>query len=458
MRPPTPVPPPDGDRTVARFDPSSLGFEQPERRSDALASVPSGGMPRALREAAVQAGMDPLAELFNEALGYAQEGHLRLARERLTVLLCMAPDDGEARLLLAQVHVADHKWDEALRALDEARDYGADVPRELRRSVEEQLLADQAYEEEQRSAITARTLGDAETVRSEVQRLRTDNQELTGQLAVLHREVRKWTWATLGVSVLSIACVAGLLVWGAMPREEMDGGVAAAATTPVPSSVAAVGPALQDEAVPPMPVPPLVPVVIDAAPPPVGSVVDAPASTTEVIDAPPTLIAAPAPEPVQPAPSARPDVKMGFVGAASVLPTQRSTPDVVPYASQDADPIGAAKRSIARSDDMAGAAVQLVLSPDGRLMVTGTVQNFTQRKAMEKMLLGIDGVEKIDVSRTVALSRSEGTSHLVVRGDNLSEIAYAYYGNGMLTEPIEKANDVSADTLRPGMNLVIPAL
>src|SRR5689334_9342416 len=100
-----PLPPADFDQSVVRASHS----EQP---------VPLGGVPRALREAAEMAGLDPVAQLYNEALRYAQEGHLRLARERLQVLLCMAPDDGDGRLMLARVHVAGQRWSEALAALD----------------------------------------------------------------------------------------------------------------------------------------------------------------------------------------------------------------------------------------------------------------------------------------------------------------------------------------------------
>ena len=105
-------------------NPGAFDFHNPSRTSHSEQAVPLGGIPRALREAAELAGIDPVAELYNEALRYAQEGHLRLSRERLQMLLCMAPDDGDARLMLARVFVAGQRWSDALSALDEATNCG----------------------------------------------------------------------------------------------------------------------------------------------------------------------------------------------------------------------------------------------------------------------------------------------------------------------------------------------
>ena len=49
----------------------------------------------------------------------AAGGVVPQARERLAILLALAPEDGEARLLLAKVQVAAQKWREALAALDD---------------------------------------------------------------------------------------------------------------------------------------------------------------------------------------------------------------------------------------------------------------------------------------------------------------------------------------------------
>lgn len=207
---------------------------QSTRASHSEQPVPLGGVPRALREAAEMSGLDPVAQLYNEALRYAQEGHLRLARERLQMLLCMAPDDGDARLMLARVHVAGQRWSEALAALDEASNCGVDVPASLRRAVEDHLQAEVASQEEQRTASRAREQGEVKALRQEARRLRTDNAQIGSRVADLEREVRKWAWATAGVSAIACVFVAGSLVLGggsaAEPEEE---GSLAAAEAPV---------------------------------------------------------------------------------------------------------------------------------------------------------------------------------------------------------------------------------
>lgn len=174
------------------------------RSSQSDASVPAGGVPRALRNAAESVGIDPLAELYNEALRFATEGHLREARERLLMLICLDPEDAEARLLLAKVHVAGQKWKEALSALDEASSLGLKVPKELRRAVEDHLHAEVATEEEQRAALRAREQGEIRALRQEARRLRSENAQLLNRSSGLEQEVRRWAWTAGGVSVVAI--------------------------------------------------------------------------------------------------------------------------------------------------------------------------------------------------------------------------------------------------------------
>src|SRR5690606_20777515 len=143
--------------------------------------IPPGGVVRALRQAAESTGLDAPAELYNEALRYATHGHLRQARERLGVLLALAPEDGEARLLLAKVHVAGQRWRDALAALDEAAAYGEPVPLALRQAVEENLSADEAFEDEHRAARSAREQGEIKALRQEARRLRSENAQLVGR-------------------------------------------------------------------------------------------------------------------------------------------------------------------------------------------------------------------------------------------------------------------------------------
>ncbi len=222
-----PEPAPESDPHALQFD-----FDGSSRASRSDQPVPLGGLPRALREAAEVAGLDPLNELYNEALRYAQEGHLRLSRERLQMLLCMAPDDGQARLMLARVHVAGQRWRDAIAALDEAASCGVTVPPALRRAVEDHLQAERSNAEEQREALRAREQGEVRALRAEARRLRSEQVQLTGRATDLEREVRKWAWSTLGVSTLSgLFIVASLFLGGGTAEADPTPEAIAAAET-----------------------------------------------------------------------------------------------------------------------------------------------------------------------------------------------------------------------------------
>lgn len=214
------------------IDPSST------RASFSDQPVAPGSAPRALRQAAESAGLDPVAELYNEALHFSSEGQFKEARERLAILVGLAPEDGEARLLLAKVHVAGQRWTDALAALDEAEACGQQVAPALRASVEEHLRADRAMEEAQRAQRATRDQGDVKANRQEVRRLRSDNAQLTGRVNELERDTRKWAGATVVISSLFIVFLLGNLLFGGGSSElapegepvadaAVDGGVAA---------------------------------------------------------------------------------------------------------------------------------------------------------------------------------------------------------------------------------------
>jgi len=200
--------------------------------------VPVGGVPRALREAAEASGLDPLPQLYNEALGYATDGHLRLSQERLQMLLCMAPDDGEARLLLARVYVAGQRWKDALAALDKAEQCGHRVPVELRETVEHEVRSQNAESDEQRATLVARERGEVKALRAEARRLRSENAQMTATVYQLEKETRKWAWTTAGVSSLAIVFILGNLIFGGASQPESvvsvetDATAAAAALIP----------------------------------------------------------------------------------------------------------------------------------------------------------------------------------------------------------------------------------
>lgn len=193
---------------------ASVRFDSASRQAHSDQPIPIGGVPRALREAAELGGLDPLPQLYNEALRYATEGHLRLARERLQMLLCMAPDDGEARMLLAKVYVAGQRWQDALAALDEAENCGNRIPLELREMVEGHVQNANAGSDEERASLLSRERGEVKGLRAEARRLRSENASLATSLYSQEKEVRKWAWATAGVSTLTILFILTTLVFG----------------------------------------------------------------------------------------------------------------------------------------------------------------------------------------------------------------------------------------------------
>ena len=130
--------------------------------------------------------------------------------------------------MLARVHVAGQRWRDAISALDEAASCGVSVPPPLRRAVEDHLQAERSAAEEQREARTAREQGEVRALRTEARRLRSEQVQLTGRATDLEREVRKWAWATVGVSTLSGVFLLASMLFG--------GGAAEA--TPTPEAIA----------------------------------------------------------------------------------------------------------------------------------------------------------------------------------------------------------------------------
>ena len=342
-------------------------FDGPSIRST-QSDHPVRDVPRALRHAAEMAGLDVVSELFNEALRYSDEGHLRLAREHLDVLLCLAPDDGEARLLFARVLVAGQRWQEALSALDEARASGADVPAQLRSTVEEHLRAERNAEEAQRAVSSAREQGEVKNLRSEARRLRSENAQLLGRTHELERETRKWAWTTAGVSTLAILFIAVNLLLS--PKER----------------------ATEDQ----------LPVAAESA-----------ESAEEALVSAPTMSATDR--------------------AASVL---------------------------ANTPALEGSELDVVVT-NGQARLSGHFITHAQKRRAVDVLAELDDVGAVDADTVTILARSKGGTHVVASGDNLSKIAYDYYGDASLSKTILKANRSTLGgraNLKIGQDLAIPPI
>ena len=428
--------------------PDVFDFQNASRASPSDQAIPAGGVPRALREAAEAAGLEPVAALYNEALRYAQEGHLRLARERLQMLLCMAPDDGEARLMLARVFVAGQRWSDALAALDEATSCGVDVPVSLRRAVEEHNRAEAAMGEERHSAQKAREQGEVKALRVEARRLRSENSLHACQIADLEREVRKWAWATASVSALTIVFIVGSLALGTRTPEVASGSEAPDTPSPTAPALAAPTPPTHAERAP--------------APDP------APDAASGGTTAPPTaeIAEAPAPDRTAPARTALSggavepeDAGHGTIHAAAIAPAAANPAPLAPVAPAKAPPVTDALVSAAlrQVPDLEPGALVARLDGD-RVALTGEVLSFRLRRRAEQAIAAIPGIASVDASAVVLRVRTEGTAHVVRKGETLTHLAYRYYGRSTYASRIEAANGLEGAVLRIGQQITIPPI
>ncbi|MBN2799667.1 MAG: LysM peptidoglycan-binding domain-containing protein [Deltaproteobacteria bacterium] len=192
----------------------AVRFDENLRSSTSDHPVPAGSVIRVMRRVAETAGLDVTAELYNEALRHASEGHLSAAREQLTVLTLLAPEDGDARLALAKVEVSSQRWEAALKALDEARSFGVKVPSALRRAVEDHLKAESAAEEEQLAAIRAREQGEIKALRQETRRLRSENALQLGLVHQAEYEKKKWAWVASVSAGVSVIFTLAVMIFG----------------------------------------------------------------------------------------------------------------------------------------------------------------------------------------------------------------------------------------------------
>lgn len=351
-------------------------------------------MPRALRELAEINGMDPIAQLYNEALQYANEGHPRLARERLQMLLCMSPDDAEARLLLSRIFAAGRRWQEAQKELDEAAKYGAEIPQNLRHAIDEHFRLAQREESDRREVVRERDEIELCSLRGQVKSLRSENAVFQSDVRRLQSDVRRWAWATLGVALLGIGLWAGsLLVVGE--------------STPIEAPTVAA----------------------DVAP--VAPAAPALAAPAEVVPATPTKPAA----------------------ASTTIPAQPATAAALPSELLKRDALAA----LDRSPGLNGHGVTVGLQ-GSQVVATGHVLHYTQLMLAERTLAAIDGVDGVDVSGVEVLSRTQGTTHVVASGDTLGAIAQRYYGSSAHGDIIAQANDASPKRLQLGQKLDVPPM
>lgn len=98
---------------------------------------------------------------------------------------------------------------------------------------------------------------------------------------------------------------------------------------------------------------------------------------------------------------------------------------------------------------------------DDAATVYGQVDTTAEREKVVLILGNIEGIASVDDRLTVTNPEPEATFYTVVKGDTLSKIAKAHYGDAMKYPVIFEANKpmlTSPDLIYPGQVLRIPTL
>ncbi len=170
-----------------------------------------GNAPARFGKVLGDAGIEVPGTLFNEALELAREGHLGQAQARLQMLLCLDPDDGEAQLLLAKVHGAQNRWNEALTRLDAAVASGVVPPAGFREGLEGQIRAERSREEDHRARVAARELGELRALRHETRSLRGETIRLETVVGEHLERERAWKLVAIAAGVFGSLVILFLL-------------------------------------------------------------------------------------------------------------------------------------------------------------------------------------------------------------------------------------------------------
>lgn len=224
-----------------------LDFDEP-RRSPHGGQPADGDAPTAIAATLRAAGIDAPCSLYNEAVELARQGHLGQAVSRLQMLLCLDPDDADGLLLLAKVHAAQGRPQDALGRLDAAVAAGAVAPPGFRDSLEAAIRAERTREEEHRIKVGNREHGEVKALRAEARQLRSETIRLETELNELKDRERWWKIAAIGAAGLGTLVTVGLLIRGVSAEAPALAEAPAAApvvdAAPLEDPVAAQGAAL----------------------------------------------------------------------------------------------------------------------------------------------------------------------------------------------------------------------
>jgi LysM repeat protein len=198
------------------------------------------------------------------------------------MLLCLDPEDADALLLMARVHAAQGRAQDALARLDAAVAAGVVAPHGFRDHLENQIQAERLREEEHRHRVMAREQGEIKGLRAETRQLRADNVRLEADVQETLKRERTWKLATIGIAMFSTAVVLAMMI---LP--DADAGL------PVAQSLSASPAALSAEAADPAEKP------LAEKPPAEAEAVSEPIKTTEAVKVEPAAKPVKTTEPVK---------------------------------------------------------------------------------------------------------------------------------------------------------------
>jgi len=184
---------------------------------DSISNDTTVGIIEKIGMALDEAGVEAAPQLYEEALELARSGLLGAARDRLRMLLCLDPESGDSRLLLAKVFVGQQRWADALSQLDAARTLGVQVPSSLQAKVEAGLETERNASEVNAQRAATREQAELKALRSEARRLRTENTRLARERKQLRGRANLWSAATAGLGGLSVVLLAFL--WLGSPAD-----------------------------------------------------------------------------------------------------------------------------------------------------------------------------------------------------------------------------------------------
>ena len=188
----------------------------------AAEQIPFNELPRGNGEAGAvrdistilnDSGLDATTRLYDEALQLAREGHLGRSRDRLRMLLCLNPEDGQGHILLSKIFASQKRWQEAIAELDTAAACGVRIPQGMKEEFE--AARDQVSRDNRSEQIADRIGAEVRALRDETRKLRVEKTRLERTNRELERKVQVWAVGTVFTGVLALTTLGILFMGGA---------------------------------------------------------------------------------------------------------------------------------------------------------------------------------------------------------------------------------------------------